>query len=435
MKTQILIIHMLLEDIKQRDLDRWKKEYSHFSKNIRRIKSGKDLFKVFEGYKIWHAKFERWIYRSLLSTQQHKKRTWVGTSYGDELKSIAWDFVIQCQPVSMFFGRDLPTAPVHPTPTYKRYEDNWQLDYTKFEKIRNKNYSKFARLGKKTFDAVQKYWDAISGEGKHKVGDMLKHERVKIGPVTATVAYSEDDDKATKNIKQQIGYIKKGFAQLKSLGLDRVIRGMKIDIDMQQTGQGAGVGSLASAYYQPANDTIFLMFFTMPDTFVHEVAHRWWYQVLSKLQIDTWEKWIQDHSTCFEPFEIDLIVKAFKKVRGLNPEYSQRRDVWINISKELTGNVKLKYDLALKSGDGFRIVPIVTPKDSADKAMQDDDRLRTFIDTYGSRKRFTVEYITDYANTNPREAWAEVWRLYVEKKFKRIPPLTFDIFKRLIGAR
>jgi len=354
----------------------------------RAINSPEDAERVRHKVNDVSKKWERIFYEVILGKEMDK------LSQGNkeigylakQLQSSAWMAVISFSDIGHHLAR-------WPKPWNKYYND--------FDREKKFVFDRIKRAARKAYeDAV---WLVKNKPEEERTRDF--GERVTVGRFILIPEGGITEDK----MKEAAAFIRRTQALVGRAGFREVLSRMIVHVTSRSE-------QLKGGHYQPQNDSISILPLGMSEgTMIHELGHRKWYKFMSPAQRAYWTA----------AFEGDLVEITEDDVKEVTDRV---RRTWKGGG--LSHDIK---DAIAAYEKTHRDDPVVPYKaDYFREHAHHHDKLDFWVkvmkeDLVG--QKVMRNYVTDYANTNELEAYAEVFQRYVLKK--RLPPEVLYWFRRV----
>lgn len=312
-------------------------------------------------------------------------------SMAERLRSDAWTAVIAFGDI----GHHLAEWPRH----WSKYPDDFN---------REKKYV-FDRIKRAARNAYVAAFDLVT----YRVDDQRTvdfGERVTVGNFILLPEGGITEDK----IRDAAVFVRNVQSLVGRAGFKGVLSRMVVHVtNRSESGLKAG-------HYQPSDDSMAILPLGMSvDTMVHELGHRNWYTVLSAGDRDYWRA----------AFNGDLIEITREDVAEVTKGV---RRTWQQGESSLPSLIRQSIDDYERSHGKDPVVPYKA--NYFRENVHYHDKVDFWADTWEKElvgQRVMRNYVTDYANTNEIEAYAEVFRNYVMKR--PIPPEVLYWFRRVSG--
>jgi hypothetical protein len=272
----------------------------------------------------------------------------------------------------------------------------------------------FAREKKYVFDRIKRaareaYEDAVmwvqSKPEDEKTFDLA--ERVTVGNfVLVPCGGLREED-----MRRAVDVMKESYSLVSRAGFNKALKRMVVEVSFLSKR-----GLTAGEYYPNEDKMAIYPIGVFAETVVHEIGHRNWYTVLTQRGRSYWEAAFSGDLTEITKEDVeDIIVRAFKSKEGGDSLPS-------SIRAAIAGYVV-----------GHRDDPVASYKGAffSHNLHHHDDFdfwAKTWRDDLVGQKVMR-NYVTDYANTSPVEAYAEVFKEYVYHR--KLPDIVLHWFRQV----
>lgn len=268
-----------------------------------------------------------------------------------------------------------------------------------------------------TFDNIEKILDAYDGS----VEIPNEPYSMSVSGVRVTV-HDVGRAKARDEIKEDLDHFVRNieviFDRIRRQGFGKALEGLEVNLKYK-----VDTLMIAKGVYYTEEDVldIFPQGFKNDDrrfggTLIHEIGHRFYYQVLSSQARKHWEQVVGKN--LLPPVETTELLEFYE------------------LYKEQPANSGALYDVIEKNTDDVE-------KQLKYKVLAD-----TVFDWFGSRheslsfkqynkllsldgKKFPVNSISPYGDSSPTEGWAEAFRLYINRGPRALTPWTRQFFEKV----
>jgi hypothetical protein len=154
------------------------------------------------------------------------------------------------------------------------------------------------------------------------------------------------------------------------------------------------------------------------DTFTHELGHRFWYRNVPSNAKKHWQDTIKSKKVSIERKDVeDYVEKYFDK----NGSKIHKRRVGLKVidKKETNAETKAKFK-------ALQMTSVWSTENRKEVVTKLADRW------VGPGKEIPIEHITNYGNTNPEEAFAEAFKLYIVKGPGKLGEWTRWFFREIV---
>ncbi len=367
----------------------------------------------------FHNRVNEIVYEQILGQLPRNEQTGEGGQGKNEswaskqLRETAWAFLASIKtlfPEEYDHERSGKTVRYKPAP--------WQL-----AKDREPNIRRYQRAARPFFAALREFIEWSKNVNK-PLERSEATERTRIAGFQVIIhnkgrgpsAPDEEDhaEDAMRILFERLGEVR---AMIKRAGFGMAFRDLQVHLSFITPPRKGGV----SGEYSERKDELWihrLTWFEEKDpghTFVHELGHRFYYKDLDAGARKHWDEVISSHLTRITPEVVNLWVNE-----GLAPLFSRGDLVFGDHAKQRA--VEFSKNLSPEEAAQIRFL--------ADWhfGSQDLEEIREALMKHVDEK-VAIEHITDYGATNPQEAFAEAFRLFVTKGPGALGPWTRQFFK------
>lgn len=371
------------EEVKQKQTEMWREAQT--------------LFKRFRD------NFEQWVYKVVLP-----KDTKGRSPLEQDVAKSAWNFRFYLESTTLF-----------PMSRSGAYEPNWP----DFRLNQEKNVKRYQVAATKAFNDLESYLEARDGKLERR--DYIEHFNV--GGVNVVILnWGRDNfDDREEDLDSHLRNLRDRIEQIKRAGFPGAVKGLTLTIDFDQKEWDT------NGMYKPAEDTLIMFPLGLAGkdsghgTLTHECGHRFYFRELPGQARAYWEEVFTLRGLKITTDDISRFGQAVVR------KYDPNRPGSLMDSEE-----RLKAALPLAQGEEdevkFRelarsaLMPISAKTFSAE----------WYLDFLNSKAGEVVqlEEITDYANANPMEAFAEIFKIWVLNGPGALGPWTRDFFRRICRA-
>lgn len=247
------------------DVEKLKKTFGFYLKNIKNISTPKELKMVYDSYVEFYSNTKHTLLNRLNISFLHD--------------------IFKIDPATLFFN-DLSDS-------YYLNEDNLNHFYRIWDRDRNKSYSLLQRYSKKIIDYLNSL-DYIHDKEVIHVENLYGVKITIIGeeiPVEREQHLVKDIHYDLRNTKDNL---KKAITLIKKKGLDKVLSGLKIVLDfrilyternIERQGEYSNKSDTINIFGDLFNDNLY--------TIIHEIGHRFDYKILGKDGQKEWEVFVK----------------------------------------------------------------------------------------------------------------------------------------------
>lgn len=449
----------LEETINKKDVDSWHKDFQAFTKNLRRLKTREDIELVANAMIIFSDNLETFFYGNILGSKgseyavSYKDFEDSGPleGYVDKARKNVWELIIYLKNIASkltdkdYFGK----VAVHYDDDNRPIEiDIYKKGVLPFEKYIDSTYQKLARLGREAFDSMEAIFDV-----KEEMQDLFITDTLKIQGIPTILTYREG-----KDVRELLNPYEKSIANAEKLcnkkGFKEIFKGVTLIVDTQRTGitktdyssiYGRGAGAFFSALDMTVNLGTYDLF-----SLIHELGHKYYHYSMHPDQRDLWKEFIENNTISMERQDVEKFIEKFaRKIfdyysdlndRDKNPyltssQKSKKMTEYIDKNMDRFNLTELEYILLDVANSGIgKMSKYGEQWDLLFDSFYEQEKevhdlkyliekisiILEYVGTYGSgyyRDIYRVAtknfYVSDYANTNEKEAYAEVFAKYV----------------------
>jgi len=353
-------------------------------------------------------KYEKFFYDVILGQHMEwlsqRSSTDEEPYYAGILRAKAWDFIID---INSTFDMERAYSP----------ED--------FLQKRNRF---FARLSKKRAAAMRAAREYVEyGIANEHIRTELA-EKATVGPITLIPEggiQEEEMARAAKTVQLALEIVGKGPYKAVLTPMVAIVTNRS--------------ERLQSAHYQADDDRMLIrpLGSYRPDTFIHELGHRYYYRVMSSNARYYWGQIIKGDQVVITQDEVDEWTRIVRQQFDLMAQpTSAEGKVWVN-TKEMYNSAAQRFR-DLHSDD-----PLLDAKISyfmrhdyywvTDNTPEKWGNFHKFISQNLVGQPLMKHFITEYGNTKPEEAYSEIFmNLHMGRT---VEPFMLSIFQKVSGVR
>ena len=445
----------LEETITVNDVEKWHKDFQAFTKNIRRIKTREDIEIVAEALETYSKNLETFFYGSMLGFHGSEYVTSYNnyddanlSDYIKDAKEVVWSLTTFLRRISSdFISKNYyGIGAITYDGSIPIFIETYKKGKIFFDKYIDSVYQKLTRLGREAFDSMRGIFDI-----KSELLDLFITENMKIQGIPTIVTYQEAEfDK----FKDTLNKIEKDIAIINKLcnkkGFKSIYDGLTLIVDTQRSGitkqdRSSSYAGGAGAFFNIADMTINIW---TSDIYMlaHELGHKYYFYNMYTEQQNIWKDFIEKNTISLVKSDLEVMATKIGNAifdyydelnnKDINPymtssEKSQKLSVYIekNMNRfsltdveyailDITNSVK--GHLSDKWGLLFPYMNNEYTKLDLDFLISRIVSTTEYVGYYGkgsyndvfhiTSKEF---YISDYANMNDREAYAETFAHYI----------------------
>lgn len=299
------------------------------------------------------------------------------------------------------------------------FDTSWDYRTDTFKPAPWKLKNSRERIIRKYQKAFREFIDSleilIRYEGEDgQVVRLPEREKVQIAGINVVIYGKGQESRSFSPHSEFLKDLRRQASVITRAGFGAALKGLTLFINYDRTDMVAG-------NYNANKDSLTIFPLGMSagpqeETFIHEVGHRFYFRILSSRARLYWEEAFNGRGAKIEKADVNNFIKFYKKQR--NPERIPRKE-WSRIVDQAPidpeSQAKFKYlshhiPWAWEA-DAEELREILLRDDVGDKVLQ--------------------EYITDYGATDPWEAFAEAFQLYILKGPRRLGPWTRNFFEKI----
>lgn len=422
----------MTEAVSKTEIEQLRKDAAMFSKNIRRIKSGHDLYIVAQAYVKWLDHMDR-LLTGVFAINADQKREKPHESYEEkQVREKWWSLHIEGKDIFMVVyprGTDLMKSAggeQYQQFVYNGKEDRWQEYYTKFDAARNSSYTKFGKLSRDLFNAVDEWLARKEG---NSFESYLKREDFKFMDLRCRILTTDETEENDKvKLKAYLRALKEATTRLKHFGFGNILHTLTFEVDFAKSDWAGGTYDHNNTIRSTAWG------YTDPRVIAHEVGHHVYEKIISQKQRDGWINLIEKNQVRFSQQDFAAIRRAYDKVIAIGlqhvPDWNNTIDgIWDNLAKYIDDPqtqdlYKAFWKQYTALGHNGAYVPAPMKKDINGAFDQFKE---------AATPSFVYHLPTGYANKNPDEAFCEVFSYYIMGR--GLAPFIFHQFIGIMGFK
>lgn len=398
--------------VDQAELDRWVKDLRLMTKIYRSIPvdlewdalererdkargvwdEARQLFRRFR------ENFEKWVYKVVLPKREKGRET----ALEGAIRKSVWNFLYTLDGGTFLFPALRPSG---------------DPDYSGLRREREGNIKRYQAAGTKAFKDLTEYLRTESGERYER------EDHFEVAGIDVVVENWGRDEGDEREFHFAMNQLSKWVQWIERAGFKGACRGLMVTMNFE------GKEALTAGKYSPAQDSLTLYPLGIVGqgddagaTFVHEMGHRFYFRDLPGQARAHWEEVMEARGVKITDADVQQFYRVILQQDppvGLWGDEDRLRAV-LPRARDLTDEVKFK-ELAR--------APVAPWGDKAFDAAEYLKRLSGYVG-----ETVQIEEITDYANTNPMEAYAECFREFVLKGPRALKPWTRAFFGRVSRA-
>ena len=389
----------------------------------------KDFVRLRKAFSVFRANFDKWLFTDILNQEGNNRRK-EETYYQTEIRATGWQFSTS---LNSLFPHEYDNV------VNKDIDAPWLLDRGTYG---DKNYSRkvnISRYQRKWRDFKKIFTEFIEYEAE-KITQAVPDETINVGGVNIVVQNRVESEYGKKYVKQFISHTRKATQALKKVGLEKAIKDFTVILNFKKgTVDPRYNNSLTAGAYRKEDDSMWIFPLGMDrkvddSTLVHEIGHRYWFKHVPERAKKEWEDGIFAKNVRITKEHIDLFFKRFYQENRWSGDdlggWMDRKDMKKAIEKEDDPELKAV----------FKTLNDHKPMWWKDEETKNNPNYSQRQDYYDNTIKWhkgteaPIEWITDYGRTNPAEAFAEVFKIWVGGLKRKLGEWTRAFFKRVVSA-
>lgn len=419
----------LQEVITQNDIDKLEHKLKMFTKNIRRIKDGRDLYDAEWAFALIGDELERYLYHNVFGVLSDKGVISLDDDLGHAILSLLTANAFSPRagtPAVFYLEQKYPNYmrviaqawKKHKKPPYNAgyYEELYAL----WQKDRDYHYQKMSRNIRITIkgirEALERYQKGIPEKAKvtfHKVAG------IDVEYVTDETVNKHKHD---QNVKTFLNKVSGAVTKIREYPkFTQSLKNLLIKYDPTDTFRTLAKGSLIGGYYSPDKDYVVIRTLGLTEQIViHEIGHRYYYKFMPNEFREMWETRLESSEVELTEDLLKAIEDAFWKAfynDGYNDDYLISLK---NIDQDMLKYFESEYYRdVFKASEKIVNIPkdFPFPKEWHNEHPTSESKAQWAIDVYmkylKEEKHVNMSIVSDYGNTHPREAYADAFSYFV----------------------
>lgn len=308
---------MITESINKDTFDKWKREALIWADNMDKIKTGDDLIKCINGYGQWIKAFYDFLNLNMmgkgLNVQSYVFQYKEAQKEDKALKSAIENFFkdwtrIFSFPANNYAHSDTGES-LHPvgnsydyvvsvkiTPDTKKWWNTTGIKIWNEWPTKTGMKADYKKAVSKLFNNLTRLLTYAEKTLNDPLANYYQTRQVKIEDTSILFSYVDSQELGNR-VPEYTRIFQKAFGLIKSKGLGKTLRGLKIRVDFQeknpivkqnnQYGASWGVGGM----YHPGDSLIRIRENSIKstDVIIHEIGHRYYYEFMAKDGIKRWK--------------------------------------------------------------------------------------------------------------------------------------------------
>jgi len=343
---------------------------------------------------------DQWTYKVLLPHLKMDKETY------DEkkIRSSMWTALMK---ISSLF----PTQYDYKTQSHD--ERNWG----EFARKRETWIKAYQTAFTKAFKDIEEYLNLSGGAVERPASEDV----FEIAGMTVIVHNAGSADYDTGDLDQYLRELHRFAGPVRKSGFGKALDGLKVNFSFDQKGLIAGT-------YEATKDvlTVFPLGLDENDhsTLTHEIGHRFWYRALPSQARAHWTEVMDSRSVEITKPDIDKFFRIVDRKKDPDDRYLTEREIQRLVLPEAEGEAEEAKFKEMSSA----------PTTKFDDKVYDPTAYRDRLVDFYDGQKIQLEEISEYANTNAVEAFAECFMLWVTKGPGRLGPFVRQLFKETCFA-
>lgn len=356
-------------------------------------------------FKTFKDNVETMVYRQAIHMLPRKERNqWAAK----QLAETAWPFLMAMN--DLFNTVWSPKADTHiPAP--------WLL-----KDKRDANIRRYQGHARKFFAALREFID-WSQRVERPLEREAATEKTSFAGVSVVIHKNpgDDDDYGEKMKPRFFEHLRDTIEAVKKAGFASAVEGLTIDLYTEDK----TAGSEAAGTYDRYSDTlqIWLWGLEKPDVLIHEIGHRFYYRRLPKNALAEWVDVIKNKRAYMSN---DAVVRWVAEV--ITPLWNSKR------AEYTQDDVRKATERALADADEVTMAQFRHLAENLPSYTRDPVAVAETMTSHHSDDAVLVEHVTNYGATNPEEAFAEAFKLYVHKGPGALGEWTRQFFKDIVRS-
>jgi hypothetical protein len=352
--------------------------------------------------------FEDWAYKELLPKEtSDRPRSPLETV----IAKLAWDFRYELEPSTLFPEIRPSRAP----------------DWSRFRSDRDRSIKRYQAAANKAFKEIQEYLD-MKPDGKVERRDPVEHFEISgVGVVIRNTGRSGEAS-SEEALQTFLRRLKSHVDQIKKAGFADAVRGLTVTVDFDtKQSEWDTLGR-----FTVERDELIMYPLGLAGsgsghgTFTHECGHRFYFKALPLTARNEWEEVMNSRSVEITKEDIEKFFEVVSKqiaTAGLTKVLDR---------KDLTSFVLSKAEDESQAAKFRNMVdtPLVYFGGGGPLEFIETD-YKSQLESNHLGEKVQIEEISDYANTNAMEAFAEVFKAWVLKGPRAVAPWTREFFAKI----
>jgi hypothetical protein len=388
-----------------KDLRVLTKAYKSIGDNSEDPQTIKDFKKVRRAFGTFQENFEQWVYKFFLQYKWQGASDKMETWEEKEVREKCWRAVTG-------LGGNFPEM-------WDFIDKKHRVSPHRLAKERETNIRRYRAEFRLGIKALLQYI-AIEGDQERE----KPIEQAQIGPVKLVIhnfkrkgGSPQGEASREKSFKDLVSGIKGWSKKIQKAGFGKCIEGLTVDLDFGLTSDNSN--DMVNGEYYMNKDMLKLYGCGMTqDTFTHELGHRFWYRNVPSNAKKHWQDTINSKKVSIERKDVEDYVEKYFDKNG-SKIHKRRAGLKVIDKKETNAETKAKFK-------ALQMTSVWSTENRKEVVTKLADRW------VGPGKEIPIEHITNYGNTNPEEAFAEAFKLYIVRGPGKLGEWTRWFFREIV---
>jgi len=377
-------------EVRKQDLQQWASDLRRMTKIYRSIPEQEDEAKRLvmfrearELFSTFRKNFELWVYRHVLPVPD-KNESWIIK----QVREKAWSAIVALR--EMLF----PKAWNYQTEAHE--DAPWKV-----KDVIDTNVRRYQKAFNEAFKVLEEYLQDEERRTGKPVERAPLEEKYSVAGMNVVIRgfgrigeYEDDVDVFMRRLDE--------FARrIARAGFGDALKGLTVFIDFADFDRGTKTEGLVAGQYNSSKDSlqIFPLGFIASDggTFTHEVGHRFWFRQLPGNARAHWTERLDDQTVEITAKDVQEFSQEY-----LTPKYQR-----------LDSSSELRRVIEHQETDPERRKKFEALAQSARPVNWTNESVHRLLMDSGVGEKVHLEPISEYATTNPTEAFAEAFRIYI----------------------
>lgn len=309
--------------------------------------------------------------------------------------------------------------------------DSVDLNYLHNE--REKHVRRMQKAFRKLYKALESYLETEGGGVEQEEAESVYQVAGTTIVIDNTTQRSFGDPALAKKLQEQlVGQIETSLKAIQKAGFGKALPNLKIFVRFDSRGETV-------ATYNRDADTVTLYSFSLKEygrglhgTLIHEIGHRYYYRVLSPRARDYYNQVIGQAKIPLTDLHVQRYLdNVHYRQDGSIERTKERKYEALNAYRHVMDSIDIAAMQWLIE-EGTEDAPLEYRRLLPNQEVPIDQQiaLKRYMMTHVGRE-IPFEYITQYGNTEPVEAFAESFRLYVTRGPRALQRFVREVFERV----